>query len=410
MTAGRRPSGQPIIALLALIVGWTAARTMSWDESALALSYAPPPTGIQLSDPGTAASGPYFADPVAGPQSRVAVPREQPQRQPEAVQYVELGGVRYLLVPQAAVQPSLPAYQPESVARGRPQPALRTRGGLRSALRDWSLSFLGARSNAPEFPALPGGVRERFMALAGQPGEGDMPAGSAARAASPVSPPGRSRHWSADAWALIRKNDGQALPGGALPASYGASQAGAVLRYRLDRDSSRRPTAYLRTTSTIGATQEVSAALGLAARPVAGVPVTASIEGRLVDQSGSRRFQPAIMAVTEIAPFPLPLGLRGETYAQGGYVGGKYATPFADGQLRIDHALLHLGKFDARVGAGLWGGAQKGAGRLDAGPGATISMPLGHNLYGRMAFDWRFRIAGKARPGSGPALTLSAGF
>jgi hypothetical protein len=28
----------------------------------------------------------------------------------------------------------------------------------------------------------------------------------------------------------------------------------------------------------------------------------------------------------------------------------------------------------------------------------------------RVALDWRFRVAGNARPASGPALTVSAGF
>ena len=37
-------------------------------------------------------------------------------------------------------------------------------------------------------------------------------------------------------------------------------------------------------------------------------------------------------------------------------------------------------------------------------------MPLGKGLFGRAAVDWRFRVAGDADPGSGPALTLSAGF
>jgi hypothetical protein len=28
----------------------------------------------------------------------------------------------------------------------------------------------------------------------------------------------------------------------------------------------------------------------------------------------------------------------------------------------------------------------------------------------RLAIDWRFRVAGEAKPGPGPALTLAAGF
>jgi hypothetical protein len=43
------------------------------------------------------------------------------------------------------------------------------------------------------------------------------------------------------------------------------------------------------------------------------------------------------------------------------------------------------------------------------GPTATLDLPLAGGS-GRLSADWRFRLAGTATPGSGPALTLSAGF
>lgn len=208
----------------------------------------------------------------------------------------------------------------------------------------------------------------------------------------------------------MRRGGGGTLAAGALPATYGASQAGAVLRYRLATLNERRPTAYARVTTSLGQLREASAALGLSARPFPKVPVVAAIEARITDQAGTRRVQPAAMAVTELAPFELPLGMRGEAYAQAGYVGGAFATPFADGQFRLDRPLLSYGGLDARFGAGVWGGAQKGAGRLDFGPTAAITMPLGRRIFGRMALDWRFRVLGNAEPQSGPAVTLSAGF
>ena len=72
--------------------------------------------------------------------------------------------------------------------------------------------------------------------------------------------------------------------------------------------------------------------------------------------------------------------------------------------------MLDVGRAQARIGAGAWGGIQKGASRLDAGPGATVSMPLSPKVFGRLAVDWRFRVAGNAEPDSGPALTVAAGF
>ncbi|MEE4451225.1 hypothetical protein [Novosphingobium resinovorum] len=223
--------------------------------------------------------------------------------------------------------------------------------------------------------------------------------------------PLRPRRWTMDAWALLRRDGATgSASAGVLPASYGASQAGAVLRYRLAMASRHRPMLYLRTTSTTGTIQESTAAAGLAARPFAAVPIVAALEGRLTDQSGQRRVQGAAMAITELAPFALPAGFRGEAYAQAGYVASRFATPFADGQFRADRGLVRLGRVDARFGAGLWGGAQKGAARFDAGPTASIALPLGRGMNGRVAVDWRFRLAGDAVPGSGPALTLSAGF
>ncbi|MBS1239358.1 MAG: hypothetical protein H6R45_64, partial [Proteobacteria bacterium] len=58
---------------------------------------------------------------------------------------------------------------------------------------------------------------------------------------------------------------------------------------------------------------------------------------------------------------------------------------------------------------GAWGGAQKGAARLDIGPSASLQLKLGE-ANSRVSMDWRFRVAGEARPASGPALTISAGF
>jgi len=43
------------------------------------------------------------------------------------------------------------------------------------------------------------------------------------------------------------------------------------------------------------------------------------------------------------------------------------------------------------------------------GPSAGISFRLGE-AQGRVAADYRFRVAGNAEPASGPALTLTAGF
>lgn len=374
---------------------------MSWDMPALAM---PDGTlaGSALAATQADSRNGYWFDNRAGPVS-------QPSTGPSAAALQEFGPQGhappgYALVPWGNGFASVPV-----AVRSAPSYAIAD-GGAPSQ-RGWNLADhgFGAAGTYVEYgrdfgyaPPLP-----PLSAYMAQPY-----AGGAAALASPlpIAPPPKPRRWSADTWAMLRKDGAGPLPNGLMPSTYGASQAGAVLRYRLSLKSRMRPTVYLRTTSSMGMMRETAAAFGVSARPIPSIPVIAAVEGRMVDQAGNRRIQAAAMAVTEFAPFRLPLGLRGEAYAQGGYVGGQYATPFIDGQLRVDRGLVSVGNIEARVGGGVWGGMQKGASRLDAGPGATVAFPLGRGTSGRVALDWRFRVAGDAAPGSGPAVTLSAGF
>lgn len=234
------------------------------------------------------------------------------------------------------------------------------------------------------------------------------------RSVPPFHPAGHEsdgpRRWSADAWVFLREGGRASLASGAAPATYGASQAGAVLRYRLAAESRHRPAAYIRTTAALGGSSEREAALGLSARPLSKLPVIAAVEMRATDTGRGSFMRPAAMLITEIAPVQLVHRLRADVYVQTGYVGGRFATPFVDGQLRVDRGVRTIGPVEVRAGAGVWSGAQKGAARIDAGPAATLGLGLGERASARLAVDWRFRLGGNAAPSSGPALTLSAGF
>lgn len=227
---------------------------------------------------------------------------------------------------------------------------------------------------------------------------------------APRAKSGSVNRWSADAWLLLRKGGKVSFVNGIAPATYGASQMGGVLRYRLAPKSGHRPSAYVRSTLALNGSREREAAIGLSARPIPSVPVVAAVEMRLSNFAGRRRFRPAVLGWTEIPRFRLPLGASGEVYAQGGYVGGAFKTAFVDAQARADHDVVKLGKAEMRAGAGAWVGAQKGASRVDVGPTATVGVPFSDTASARIGFDWRFRLTGNAEPKSGPAVTLSAGF
>lgn len=82
--------------------------------------------------------------------------------------------------------------------------------------------------------------------------------------------------------------------------------------------------------------------------------------------------------------------------------GARSRDKFIDGSLTLTRPVYK--QFSA--GFGVWGGAQPGVYRVDAGPRVTMHVRKGVRVH----FDWRQRLAGNARPGSGPAVTLAGDF
>lgn len=235
-------------------------------------------------------------------------------------------------------------------------------------------------------------------------------------AAAPQREGARRKRWSVDAWAFYREGSaaGVPVPQGRAPI-YGASQMGALLQYRIHALGGHAPRLYLRGYKALIPGGETEAALGASLRPLPKLPVRLAAEARYtMPETGTAALRPAAFAVTEFAPVTLPLGTRLEAYAQGGWVGGRGRTFFADGQATITRELGFAGRMshDAlrlSLGAGAWGGAQKGAERLDIGPTLRLDMKLGR-IPARLSVDWRQRVAGDAVPGSGVSATVSAGF
>ncbi|WP_395390760.1 hypothetical protein WBP07_09475 [Novosphingobium sp. BL-8A] len=419
--------GQPVIALLAVLCGWVGGRLSAWEaDSSFAAPAAHSATAQSgMAQLGMAQSGTaqgetgYRLDPNAGPQTPVGgfMPSMPPIAGREDAMPADLAYYRSVML---ARRNAVGRYLPVSYGFSGADPAYPMHGrgdGAGDAFRSPELAQGGANPGR-DFPRTLVDIRARerlpdglppLSGLQARPEAGDGTAGVGDLTGTQQRPV--ARRWSADAWALLRGSGPGPLANGALPATYGASQAGVVLRYRLSLASRYRPDFYMRATSTLHQMQrETAAALGIAVRPLEALPVIAAVEARQTNQGGRRFFQPAAMVITTLPPFDLASRLRGEAYVQAGYVAGTFATPFADGQFRVDHPLFRFGRGEGRIGGGVWGGAQKGVSRLDAGPSATIALPLTRRVYGRIGVDWRFRVAGAAEPDSGPALTLSAGF
>ena len=105
----------------------------------------------------------------------------------------------------------------------------------------------------------------------------------------------------------------------------------------------------------------------------------------------------------------IPLKFRLDAFAQAGVVSGKDGGAFFDLTTRAERKLTAIGKTPVTLGGGIWGGGQKGVFRIDAGPTIGTEVAIGKGRL-RINADWRFRIAGDARPASGPAVTLSTSF
>jgi hypothetical protein len=108
-------------------------------------------------------------------------------------------------------------------------------------------------------------------------------------------------------------------------------------------------------------------------------------------------------------PAPIAGAVTVEGYGQAGLIARDDTDAFVDGALRLAHPVMRRGKARLDVGVGAWGGAQRGAARLDIGPSLGLVVPVANHSL-RLTADWRQRIAGDARPDSGPALSIGTDF
>lgn len=212
--------------------------------------------------------------------------------------------------------------------------------------------------------------------------------------------------WSLGSWIYLREGGRGAPDGIAAASQLGGSQAGLRLAYGFDGTGRLR--AYSRATMALQHPKQREIAFGLAYAPVARWPVDIAIEQRV---AAGREGRTALAATISggVSGAALPGGFRLDAYGQAGLVGAHRLDGFADAAVVIDHRLGPDEQARLRLGAIAAGAAQPGVARVDVGPRLTLRLPdIGEG--GRIALDWRQRVAGDAAPESGIALTLAADF
>jgi hypothetical protein len=216
-------------------------------------------------------------------------------------------------------------------------------------------------------------------------------------APSPIASGGSRLHGSV--WGIVRGGSSAALLGGQL----GASQAGVRLTYALG--ASRRVALAARLSTPLDGDGR-EAAIGIDWQPLA-VPVHLIAERRF--SLGGGRGGIVVGVIGGFGPTPVGGAWHAEGYAQTGGIRRDAVEGFADGSLRLTRSLVDHGQIRVDIGAGAWGGVQRGARRLDVGPTVGVWVPVGARQL-RLTADWRARIGGDARPGSGPAVSVGSDF
>lgn len=197
-------------------------------------------------------------------------------------------------------------------------------------------------------------------------------------------------------WAVLRSRPG--APGLGTNGQLGGSQAGARLLWRFDP----RLAISLRTTAPVNSQRGGEVALGARYQPFTSIPVAITAERRQATGRFGGRTGFSIFADGGVYGRPAPLRTTLDAYLQTGVVGVRSRDWFVDGSAAVSRPIWR--NFSA--GLGVWGAAQPGLARLDAGP--RLSMRVRTRM--RVHVDYRQKLAGNAEPGSGGVVTLAGDF
>lgn len=295
----------------------------------------------------------------------------------------------------------VPYYVTETAPSSAMSPGIPPRPtNLRGALPEPTPAiYHGAPAFYAPVPALDQWPLSRFVS-SGLPSRQSNVIGSAGQSIPVLAGPAKVDRLQLTAWAMLRGRQGQPLGTTSLAANgtLGASQAGSRLSYNYHPQIA----ATLRSSSNVGR-RGGEAAAGVRVQPVGGVPVWITAERRQrIGRYGGGRNAFALFFEGGVYQRSMPWRFSLDAYLQGGIVGFRSRDKFIDGGLTLTRPVYR--NFSA--GMGVWGAAQPGVYRVDAGP--RVTMKVRENI--RIHLDWRQRLAGKAEPGSGPAVTLAGDF
>ena len=219
-----------------------------------------------------------------------------------------------------------------------------------------------------------------------------------------------TRHWSGDVFSVLRDPGTPGTVGPAAQPLLGGGQSGASIAYAFNPLAKRPISLTARFNSATGGGNgadpaSTQAAVGLRWQVVPAMSIYAE---RLIAIGADARndWQLRVAGGGN--------GQRGRWrwngYGEAGVIAGGdvFAGAQGFGGLRV----IRLRTSDIVAGAGAWGSYQTGtpdASALDLGPSVATNLPIGRWSIA-MSADYRFRVAGNALPGSGPALTIATTF
>lgn len=355
-----RAPGGPLRFLVMIIGGWTMVRiVMLLPASVQTIASAPPPT--------------LFGTP-AQPRAPFAGLIDEPA-----------GGVPSIgQSALAAVAPAPPAHTPMAPHANASRIALALLAMIRvGSVSESSDGAVASVLRPADFPSL-------------------KPAAQTALSRWPGLREGQSR-WSGSAWLVAR--GGQGLGAGLTTSQIGGGQAGVRLAYAID--AGHRLALAGRVAAPLSGRGK-EAAIGLEWQPTR-LPVRMIAEQRIALDGAVGGGGPAIGVIGGFGPSAVARTFRLEAYGQAGAIKRRRMIGYVDGAIRLNRQIALIGDTGIDIGAGSWGAMQPGAARLDLGPSIGVRLPINDDNL-RLSLDWRQRVAGNARPGSGAALTIGADF